>query len=287
MSKKIILNVVGCLIALLSMICGGCSENIVGGGTAQDAIKVPIEILLQDPGEYAGKWITTQGLTSGPFSRIKALQYKEGQQRLFLDMAGVFEQEAERISNYYYRVDQDVQIQVTGKIETREETIGYRDKLETRYYLTDITALALVIPKEALAVHPQPTDAMLPAGTGNTAKTAVEVDFEELKQHAYLYDKKWVVVEAFLQDGEFILDDDTLQKDKEDHLPVEGVAIDSFKSEKHKELVEKSRELLTNGNGIKVRVTGYFQVNPWEIESEGADCMQILSDVCALDVVEE
>ena len=42
MSKKIILNVVGCLIALLSMICGGCSENIVGGGTAQDAIKVPI-----------------------------------------------------------------------------------------------------------------------------------------------------------------------------------------------------------------------------------------------------
>lgn len=277
---------VGCIVLLSICICCCACANKEYGTNADHPIQITIEELTQNLGKYEGKWITTQGLTSGPFSRIKALQYKEGEQRLFLDMAGAFEQEAERISNYYYRVDQDVQIQVTGKIETREETIGYTDEFETRYYLTDITALALVIPKEALAIHPQPTDAMLPAGTGKTAKTAVEVDFEELKQHAYLYDKKWVVVEAFLQDGEFILDDDILQKDKEYRLPMEGIAIDSFKSEKHKELAEKSRELLTNGNGIKVRVTGYFQVNPWEIESEGADCIQTLSDVCALDAIE-
>lgn len=252
---------------------------------ADHAIQITIEELKQDPGRYEGRWITTQGYVIGQFDLITSKGYAENEQRVFLDFGDQFENERKGIMEYFGYFDMNGEIKVTGKIEARKETIEYTDELERRYYLTNIAALQLVMPEDVL-IHPQPTDVALPVGVGETQETAVEVDYKELKQHAYLYDKKWITIEAYLQEDEDGMNN-TLQADAKDHLPIEGIAIRSYIPEKLEEYVHKCFELTRDGKRTKVRISGYFEVNPWEMESEGADCIQILRNIYALDAIEE
>ena len=282
--KKLCSVVLGVVVLLTCTFCNAC-KNQAYGMDADHAIQITIEELKQDPGRYEGRWITTQGYVIGQFDLITSKGYAENEQRVFLDFGDQFENERKGIMEYFGYFDMNGEIKVTGKIEARKETIEYTDELERRYYLTNIAALQLVMPEDVL-IHPQPTDVALPVGVGETQETAVEVDYKELKQHAYLYDKKWITIEAYLQEDEDGMNN-TLQADAKDHLPIEGIAIRSYIPEKLEEYVHKCFELTRDGKRTKVRISGYFEVNPWEMESEGADCIQILRNIYALDAIEE